>query len=62
MFIAIKSWNISIAPSSLSIQVSNSPVLNRMSERSGGDSKICEIVVDKVKRKDLGKWRSKVST
>merc|ERR1711974_208239 len=29
----------------------------RMSERSGGDAKICEIVVDKVKRKDLGKWR-----
>ena len=33
-----------------------------MSERSSGDPKICEIVVDKVERKDLGKWRSKVST
>merc|ERR1719234_811612 len=29
----------------------------RMSEQSGGDPKMCEIVVDKVESKDLGKWR-----
>ena len=30
-----------------------------MSEGSARDKKKCEIVVDKVERKDLGKWRSK---
>merc|ERR1719234_577169 len=29
----------------------------RTSERSVGDAKRCEIVVDKVEKKDLGKWR-----
>merc|ERR1719234_1655092 len=29
----------------------------RMSERSGGDARMCEILVDKVEKKDLGKWR-----
>ena len=38
---------------------SNSNHLNRMSERSARDKKKCEIVVDKVEKKDLGKWRSK---
>ena len=32
--------------------------LNRMSERSGEDARMCEILVDKVEKKDLGKWRS----
>ena len=32
--------------------------LNRMNERSGEDARMCEIVVDKVEEKDLGKWRS----
>ena len=30
-----------------------------MSARSAVDKKKCEIVVDKVEKKDLGKWRSK---
>ena len=29
-----------------------------MSERADGDPKICEIVVNKVEKKDLGDWRS----
>merc|ERR1719234_2179247 len=29
----------------------------RMSEKSGGDAIMCEILVDKVEKKDLGKWR-----
>ena len=33
--------------------------INRMSERSGEDARMCAIVVDKVEKKDLGKWRSK---
>ena len=36
--------------------------LNRMSERSGGDARMCEILVDKVEKKDLGKWRSNLFT
>ena len=32
----------------------------RTSERAGKDPKICEIVVDNVKKKDLGVWRSKL--
>ena len=32
--------------------------LNRMSERSGEDARMCEIVVDNVEKKDLGEWRS----
>ena len=30
-----------------------------MSARSAVDNRTCEIVVDKVEEKDLGKWRSK---
>merc|ERR1712179_668952 len=29
----------------------------RLSERAKGDPKICEILVDKVEKKDLGDWR-----
>ena len=29
-----------------------------MSEKASYDLKICEILVKKVKRKDLGTWRS----
>ena len=31
-----------------------------MSARSAVDKKKCEIVVDKVEGKDMGKWRSKL--
>ena len=29
-----------------------------MSERSVRDPRVCEILVDKVEQRDLGKWRS----
>ena len=31
---------------------------NRLSERAKKDSKICEIKVENIEKKDLGKWRS----
>ena len=38
--------------------VKKPPFSNRMSERAKGDPKICEILVNKVEKKDLGDWRS----
>ena len=34
--------------------------LIRLSERSVGDPRVCELLVDKVEEKDLGKWRSEL--
>ena len=38
--------------------VKKPPFSNRLSERAKGDPKICEILVNKVEKKDLGDWRS----
>ena len=35
-------------------------MLNRLSERSVRDLRVCELLVDKVEEKDLGKWRSEL--
>ena len=34
--------------------------LIRLSKRSVGDPRVCELLVDKVEEKDLGKWRSEL--
>ena len=32
-------------------------LFKRMSERASGDPRMCEILVNKLERKDLGTWR-----
>ena len=44
----------------MSWQNISSQMLNRLSERSVRDPRVCELLVDKVEEKDLGKWRSEL--